>query len=478
MRAVVEGLEQRQLFCAVHALTGSALAAALTGRSSLTMDDDLAPGGPQTVIAKTRVGTPKINPPASAAPADDEPVGAAPGQVNGAAIFGGGIYGAAAANFAARADGLPLLSSRPAAPFTVFLDFDGWAGNGFTGAENWTPYNTDGNAAAFGATEAAAVAEGWRRVASFMAPFDVNVTTVEPANLASTAKNFSWSIISNGVSGGYSYLQLGGPRPSAFNQASDLLTRTSGVLHELGHNFSLQHQSLYDAAGTKTTEYRSRLDAIHGVTMGIDYDGTPPKWTYGHPATSAGAAQDDVAVIASKVKPFEPAGGDGFRPDDVGDAPAAAADLAAGTGGVRTAFGVVERLSDADAYHLDSAGGRYTLSLVPDSPSALDGKLDVYAADGTLLASADDPLKIDAAVTLDLPAGDYYAVVRSHGNYGDVGAYEVRAAAVPPVVPPAENALPAPAAAGVALGSGTAVTVTWAPVAGATGYVVERSPDG
>ena len=406
-----------------------------------------------------------------------EPVGAAPGQVNGNSIFGGGIYGAAAASYTARADGLPLLNSRPGSPFTVFLDFDGWAGNGYSGAENWQPYHTDGNAAAFNSTEASAIAEGWRRMASFMSPFDVNVTTVQPADLNRQTEDWSWSIISNNVSGGYSYLQLGGGAPSAFNTSNDLLSRTSGIIHELGHNYSLQHQSIYNADAVKTTEYRGRLDSIHGVVMGIDYDGTPVKWTYGHPATSAVNAQDDVAIIANKIKPFQPAGGDGFRSDDFGGSIATATALTL-TGGVQSAFGVVERLVDADAFRLTSTGGWYALNLIPDSPSMLDGRLELYNGGGTRLAISDDPLKIDTTVTLDLPAGDYYAIVKSHGNYSDIGAYEVRAASTSPVAPPATNSLPAPGNVATELASGTGVRITWDLVAGATNYQIERSSDG
>jgi len=167
LRAAIERLEGRQLFCATHALAGSAVKAALTGLSSLTIDDPA--GGAETVIAGTRQGTLTVGPPTSSTLSSLEPVGAAPGQVNGSAIFGGGIYGDAAANFTARADGLPLLSSDPGAPFTVFLDFDGWTGNGFSGPETWSPYSTDGNPAVFGTTEAAAIAEAWRRTSCWTA---------------------------------------------------------------------------------------------------------------------------------------------------------------------------------------------------------------------------------------------------------------------------------------------------------------------
>ena len=466
-RALIEGLEGRRLFCLQHVIGGPTV-------DAFQGADVLGPVAAQSGHLAGEGALPQQPPGPVTTSLTNTSAAAVPGQVNGGSIFGGGLYGSAAANFTARADGLPILKSKPGAAFTVFLDFDGWSGNGYSGTENWSAYDTDGNSASFGATEESAIAEGWRRIATFFSQFDVNVSTVQPTG---TAKNFSWSIISPGVTGGYSYLQLGGTKPSAFNQASDLLTRTSGILHEIGHNFSLQHQSLFDAAGTNTAEYRGQIDAIHGVIMGVDYSGTPPKWIYGHPSPSATAAQDDVAVIASKVKAFS--GGDGFRADDYGNSSSAATVLPTTTGSVQSAFGVVERLSDIDAFSFTSAGGRYTLNLTPDSPSSLDGKLQVLDGSGNTLALVDDPTKIDATVTLDLPAGTYTALVKSHGNYDDQGPYEIKVApATGAVIPPAVNGLPAPIGVATTLAAGTGITVSWSLVAGATGYKVERSADG
>ncbi len=81
--AAIESLEKRQLFWVEHALTDTALAGAFQPQVSL------APGGPT----------------GSGADISLEPVGAEPGQVNGNAIFGGGIYGPAAASYTARAEG-------------------------------------------------------------------------------------------------------------------------------------------------------------------------------------------------------------------------------------------------------------------------------------------------------------------------------------------------------------------------------------
>ena len=60
----------------------------------------------------------------------------------------------------------------------------------------------------------------------------------------------------------------------------------------------------------------------------------------------------------------------------------------------------------------------------PDSPSALDIKLEIYAADGSLVAAKDGATN-NQQITAGLAAGTYYALVSSHGNYGDLGSYTV-----------------------------------------------------
>src|SRR5207237_4516560 len=91
---------------------------------------------------------------------------------------------------------------------------------------------------------------------------DVNVTTIKPATAVPTA----WGMIGNSISGGYSYVgvfpdvqKFGGP--ASFNESSDARGRTSGMAHEYGHNFGLNHQSDYNSLGVKTNEYSSGYDS-------------------------------------------------------------------------------------------------------------------------------------------------------------------------------------------------------------------------
>src|SRR5262245_38790122 len=81
---------------------------------------------------------------------------------------------------------VPALFSRPGAPATLYLDFDGNVEKQWGTRVNVVtpPYDTDGNNAAFSAAEIAAIDEIWSRVAEDYAPFNINVTTVPPPVIA------------------------------------------------------------------------------------------------------------------------------------------------------------------------------------------------------------------------------------------------------------------------------------------------------
>jgi hypothetical protein len=308
-------------------------------------------------------------------------------------------------------NGLPILHSMPGAHTAIYLDFEGYGSN--------RPYDEDGDPSTFNATEQAHITEAWRQVTSYFSMFDVDVTTIHPT------VPFAWDLISNSISGGYSYVgAFPNSQPRSFNESSDARSRVSGIAHELGHNFGLNHQSDYDLQGNKTHEYSSGYDALHGPIMGVDYAQRVHKWFLGHPATSPSAIQADVDVIASKIKRYEPAGGDGLRPHTNGGTIDTAVPLDV-HGAIQSAQGVIARLTDKDAYSFTTNGGIVTVDAVPPAPSGLAIKLEVYRGDGTLLASADGGSANDQHLTLNLPADTYYVFVSSHGDYGDLGQYNL-----------------------------------------------------
>lgn len=311
---------------------------------------------------------------------------------------------------ATTASGLPILRSLPGAPTAIYLDFDGELPNG--------AYDVDGDPTTFSSTEAATITEAWRQISVYFSVFDVDVTTVKPT------VPFAWHVSSPDISGGYSYVGVfPNSSPQSFNNAGDARTRVSGIAHELGHNFGLWHQSDYDLLGNKTKEYSSGYDSLHGPIMGVDYAQSVHKWFIGHPSNSASGLQDDIAVIAGKIKRYQPAGGDGFRADDFGNAIATAQSLTA-TAGSRSVSGIIERMADVDAFSFTTMGDGASISAVPVKPSGVDLKVEVYDASGALVA-ASDGVTNEQEIVLPAGTGTWYVMVSSHGDYGDVGTYEL-----------------------------------------------------
>ncbi len=163
--------------------------------------------------------------------------------------------------------------------------------------------------------------------------------------------------------------------------------------------------------------------------MGVDYAQSVHKWFIGHGSNSASTLQDDIAVIANKIKAYQPAGGDGFRADDFGNTIATASGLTP-LNEQFVASGVLERMNDVDVFQFSSTGGVYTVAALPDGVSGVDLKLDIYDVSGNLLASKDSATNYQY-ISMQLATGTYYAALSSHGNYGDVGAYNVIVNSVP-----------------------------------------------
>jgi hypothetical protein len=79
---------------------------------------------------------------------------------------------------------LPQLHSLPGAQYTLFLDFNGSVTTGWASQPVTTPvYDFDGDRTTFSTAELNAIFEIWARVAEDYAPFNINVTTVDPGHL-------------------------------------------------------------------------------------------------------------------------------------------------------------------------------------------------------------------------------------------------------------------------------------------------------
>lgn len=318
------------------------------------------------------------------------------------------------------ANGMPVLNSFPSAPSAIYLDFDG---DSLTDTD---PYDRDGNPTSFSTSEQAEIAEAWRQVSIYFAMFNVTVTTT-PLD-----KPTAWIAIGNNIDNAYSGVNVfpGNDRAESWSQSSYARTRISALTHELGHNFGSWHIAGYDNLGNKTAEYHGAFDPLHGPLMGLDYTGVIHKWSAWHDSTDVATLQDDMARIAADLDNF---GGDGYRPDDFNGTIATATPLTVVDSTTQSRVGIIERLTDADAFSFSSDGGRYAIMVGRDAPSGVDVKISVYDSAGILLATDDgDPRKQpytmvnDSHLTLDLPAGTFYVIVQSHGNYGDQGQYVAR----------------------------------------------------
>lgn len=392
-RILIEAVEARVLLCALHENGGSSVHITFRDGSATPLDLHFSPIEPAGIVGPT-----------------------ANIQSQTTALF------TPITTWSTAANGLPILNSLPGAPTAIYLDFDGDT------ASATTAYSEDADSTTYNLAEQTSIVEAWRQISAYFAMFDTNVTT---QFVSSTPK--AWDIIGNnagGATGGYAYVgTFPNSAPEAFNAASNAKTRESGMAHELGHVFGLQHQSSYDSLGVKVNEYISAVDSLHGAIMGVDYSGTIHKWFVGHSATGVTSLQDDMAVISGKIKAKEAAGGDGYRPDDFADTIASAAPLAVNAG-LQYASGIIERRTDVDAFSFTATDGGVTIAAIPDSPSGVDLKLEIYDSGGNLVAAKDGATN-DQRMTLALPSGTYYALVSSHGDYGDQGMYDLSVRALP-----------------------------------------------
>jgi hypothetical protein len=245
---------------------------------------------------------------------------------------------------AAQTSAIPALSSRPGAAYTIYLDFGGfnftgtWGGTGYTSVPGSSrAYTVDGDPTTFNATEVRNIREIWSRTAEAYAPFNVNVTTVDPAaaGLADAQRQAFYdntprmmhTVIGGdggwtGGAGGISYLGVtaGSYSPAGQNGGAGRGFHTNFVFsdvyysnqpgvflsgialaaaHENGHGLNLDHQSAY--TGTTLTDPYDRGDGATGPIMGAPYGADRGQWRIGPTPTSSTTIQNDVRVIQANA---------------------------------------------------------------------------------------------------------------------------------------------------------------------------------
>ena len=369
---------------------------------------------------------------------------------------------------------IPPLSSLPGAPVSLYLDFDGDVQGQWGEYRNIaTPaFDQDGDPTTFSSAELAAIRQIWQNVAEDYAPFHVNVTTVPPANMAPG----STLHVVIGGSGGWTGAAYGGMAfvggfltdantvfvfSANLNNGNARYTADS-VSHESGHGFGLNHQSVYNADGTKTQEYATGSGDGRAPLMGNCFAAERGVWWSG-PSTAAADNQDDLSVLSGVL---------GYRPDDHGNDAEHATALTV-EGNVVRGSGLIATTTDVDYFSFDTDAGQISLTAAPlESGGNLDVRLELRDALGNLLVAADPPDSLSATITIAVVGGSYRLVVASHGAYGDVGQYSIHGTIVR-----AAGLLLAPSGL-EAVASGLQISLAWTDnAANETGYIVLRSTD-
>lgn len=295
---------------------------------------------------------------------------------------------------------------------------------------NCKPFDRDSALATYNDAEQTAIVDIWRRVAEDYAPFDVDVTTEAPSSFTRTT---AWALITDekdvagnntpnlGV-GGIASLDTFGRSDYSFHSpawvwAGDSGTPISHVAeatsHEVGHNLGLSHDSTNaDRDGYYSGHAATAAAPSWGTIMGAPYERDLSQWSQGDYFDANNRLQNDLAIIASKLP---------VKTDDHANTAVGATSLSL-SGVTFSSTGVIERTADVDAFSVIFAGGRFQAQARPFTAVSgtvggnLDLALTLKAADGTVLATADPVLGLDAELNLFVGTGTYTVLVEPAGK--------------------------------------------------------------
>jgi hypothetical protein len=367
-----------------------------------------------------------------------------------------------------------LLHSRPGAPNTVFIDFDGHtisgtAWNGSISSYDALPYDLDGSPSTFNDTERGRIVDIWHRVSEDLAPFNIDVTTEDPGSfnrytghilVTHTIDGAGNDMPSNG-GGGVAYVGVFGnsnyhtsysPALVYYNHLGNggetYIAEASS--HEFGHNLGLSH----DGTTTGTTYYGGHGSGLvsWAPIMGNSYYNNVTQWSKGEYA-NANRSQDDLSIIDGRL---------GYASDDHGNSIGAATTLdVAGDGSVVSSNpehdphnilpenkGVISSASDVDVFSFASGAGTINLSITPAwdafyrSTSRRGANLDIDAelqnVSGATIVSSDPTDDTSASISATVSSGTYYLLISGTGNavtpysdYDSLGQYFINGT-VPP----------------------------------------------
>lgn len=323
----------------------------------------------------------------------------------------------------------PSYSSRPGAAATLFLDFDGNSATDDWGTYSVGSFDLNGQSSSFSAAERMAINNIWRIVAEDFAPFDVNVTTVDPGSF------------SNGVA--YRVVVTNSP-PSAIGlsgapRGAAVAGSFSGPATNTGFVFA---NSFSDYLGgisgrivAAAIEQANEVSRQFGVAIGLrNFGGVNAQpigimqspdsglsratWSAGltHSGEIPVTFQDDVAALTTSD-------GLAYLPDDHGDTLATATIMS--TNAITGLIG--NRTTDKDVFRFAAMQGDYTIHISVDPFAGnLDVQMRAFNSLGQLLVSNDPDNSFGLTYTFYIPsAGNYYLEVSSHGQPGAIGNYKL-----------------------------------------------------
>jgi hypothetical protein len=338
---------------------------------------------------------------------------------------------------------IPPLNSYPSAAAVVYLDFDGEVVTGTSWGDRIVAEATG--------YSAAKVTDVWKRVATDMEPFNLNVTTEESVYLnAEPSKRIRCIITPSndwypGTSTAGGVAKLGsftwsGDTPCWIfsNNLYDVPKYLAEACsHELGHTFGLNH----DGKSGVTSYYAGHGSGAVGWApiMGNSYSKELTQWSKGEYSNPTNT-EDDLSIITSSSNGF------GYRSDDHTNQSQGATPMPKDDADHISGLGVIEKQGDVDVFSMESGPGSLSLDVSPaNTISNLDIEIALYDEQGILIATANPATQLNASINATVESGTYFLHVRATGygtpdtgssDYASLGAYkidgQVAAAALPP----------------------------------------------
>jgi hypothetical protein len=393
---------------------------------------------------------------------DDQPVPTAvSGPSTGAPGAGSAGGGSAPATFAP-SDAFSL-HSKPGAANRVYLDFNGHSFSNTAwgaGTFNAIAFSTDADRTTFSDSERAIIVEIWHRVAEDYAPFDIDVTTEQPASFDSRTgrvvitedQQADGTPMPSQGAGGVAYVNVFGASNYATYYSPALVYADNlgpngatyiaeASAHEFGHNLGLSH----DGTTGGTTYYAGQGSGYvsWAPIMGNGYYNNVTEFSKGE-YPGANQTQDDLAIIAGKLA---------YRPDDHGNSLASGTPLqVAADGSVDSSNpeldpynllpqnkGIINNGADVDVFTFTAGAGPLTLAVTPAwdafyrtarRGANLDVSLELRDGAGNLVAANEPNTDTNASISATVAAGTYQLVIGGVGNavtaysdYDSLGEY-------------------------------------------------------